>query len=195
LPDSRILLVSFDLTNSVLLEVFTNHYGLVDTNVLAGPFSGQLSNRGGRITLEKSQAPDAVDEGISWIIVDEVVYSAADPWMPSADGTGYSLHRTDPSASAADPASWISAVPSPTSDQLLMPDLLMGNYSFTNGAIHYLALTFNLLPGIDYSLECSTNLTDGAWESFALTNRYGIDIQLTGATNQCEFFRLKREQP
>ena len=111
----HLLLVPFDPeTNAVAMASFTAAYGPTnaDTRML-GPFSGKLGNRGERVALEKPQLPDAPGDGISWCIVDEVVYFDRSPWPSAADGMGSALQRLSREGWGNDPALWIALPPSP----------------------------------------------------------------------------------
>lgn len=70
--------------------------------VVAGAYSGSLSNDGERITL---LAADGA-------VIQDFVYNDADPWPASADGEGYSLVVISPAASTdlSTPLSWRSSV-------------------------------------------------------------------------------------
>jgi len=125
----RILIVDFDPADPVRLAVFESAYstGTLTAGVdIFGPWSGDLSNSGGRVTLEKPQDSDdpANPQDISWIIVDECIYNDYWPWPVDSygvgintgpDGTGGSLHRISTAADASgnDPANWQTATPSP----------------------------------------------------------------------------------
>ena len=52
---------------------------------------------------------------VTWLIVDEVIYSDASPWPAGSDGTGKALRRihTDAAHSGNDPTNWTVATPSP----------------------------------------------------------------------------------
>jgi len=103
----RIVLVSFDPTNTVTRDAFLAAYGLTNGQVrLLGPFEGDLSNEGERLALEKPQAPDAQTEPQSWVIIDEVITFDRAPWNAAADSGGVALQRKDPPGDGNDPASW-----------------------------------------------------------------------------------------
>jgi hypothetical protein len=88
-------------------------------NVL-GPWTGNLSNGGERLALEKPQASDDPlnPADLSWILIDQVTYSDYDPWPVGADGMGHSLTRlypSNPAKSGDDPTNWTAAEPTPGS--------------------------------------------------------------------------------
>lgn len=68
---------------------------------VAGHFTGNLPNGGGRITLLDPQ------EGI----IESVDYDDEDGWSREADGRGRSLERLDLEADPDDPANWTTAGP------------------------------------------------------------------------------------
>ena len=76
---------------------------------LLGPYSGELSNSGERVVLERPQASDdpLLPDDISWIIVDEVIWLDEAPWPNKADGSGLSLVRVG--SAGNDPLSWATA--------------------------------------------------------------------------------------
>ncbi|MEN8127146.1 MAG: lamin tail domain-containing protein [Planctomycetota bacterium] len=116
----RIIIVDFDPADSVRLAAFESAYGTGTLTAgvdIFGPWSGDLSNNGERLTLEKPQdSDDPLDPAaISWIIVDECVYNDYWPWPVEPDGAGDSLNRISSAgvASGNDPANWQSVNPSP----------------------------------------------------------------------------------
>jgi hypothetical protein len=185
----RVLIVPFDPLDSFLSADFSAHYNLAGPVPMFGPFDGKLSNQGGRITLEKPQAPDAFDESISWVIVDELFFSEAEPWMPSADGAGYSLHRVSVDAAAADPGSWRDAVPSPGTGSIVQPDLQIIAFDVSATQADF---DFHLLTDTEYALEYSTNLVEGSWliES-VLENQTNYSLPVVPEAGSV-FYRLNR---
>jgi hypothetical protein len=114
----RLVIVGFDpLVETSRLTSFAAAYGvsLKPGIQLLGPWQGNLSNRGERLALEKSQAGADVTDAAGWVTVDEVVYSDVSPWPAGSDGEGESLRRihTDATHSGNDPANWESVSPSP----------------------------------------------------------------------------------
>lgn len=117
-----ILLVAFNPTDTVALNAFRSAYSVADSVKVLGPYLGRLSNSGGRVTLEFPQAPDAVGDPISWVIVDEVIFHDDVPWSDLADGAGDSLQRTQVFMSGNAPESWVAGEPTPGSIHMDNPD-------------------------------------------------------------------------
>lgn len=103
-----LVVVPFDpVANPTVREQFLTTYGVPGSQVrLLGPYQGQLSDRGDRVALERSQAPDLPGDPTGWVIVDEVVYFDQAPWPAAADGTGRSLQRLSGSMLGTDPGAW-----------------------------------------------------------------------------------------
>lgn len=120
-----LLIVSFDPAATATLSAFMTVYGSSNTPIL-GPYTGKLSNRSDRLSLEKPQAPATLGDPLAWIIEDEVIYGNQTPWPLEANGTGFALRRLSLSQSGNDPANWVSSLPTPLKamdwDQDGMPD-------------------------------------------------------------------------
>ena len=109
-----LLVVSFAPTNTTTLEQFRAAHGITNFNLpILGPYSGKLGNRGDRVALEKPQAPDALGDPVSWVIVDEVIYGNQAPWPTNAHGGGPSLQRLSVIYTGLDPANWAAAAATP----------------------------------------------------------------------------------
>ena len=107
-----LVIVPFDpLINLVARTAFLDAYVLINTQVtMLGPYEGKLSNRGERIALERPQAPEPPAGTVSWVIVDEVIYSDQAPWYLDTDGTGKPLQRNLITTSGNNPGSWVVGV-------------------------------------------------------------------------------------
>ncbi len=116
---AKVIIVGFDPSlpeNAALLADFKTVNNVPGGVAILGPWSGTLENSSERLTLEQPLAPDPPEVDPSWIIAEEVNYANQSPWPNNADGTGYSLQRTDSSSSAhgSDPANWTAASPGGT---------------------------------------------------------------------------------
>ena len=161
-----------------------------EPQLLFGPFSGKLSNQGGRLALEKPLAPDAPGDGISWVIVDEVFYADNIPWATTPDGFGNSLHRMVVSGVGADPASWSAGSPSPGAGSVTHPDMVL-QISNSNGQ---LKVGFELLPWFAYTLEYKTNSLANPWLPYAAVTHPSSEQLINLPTSASPvFFRLRRD--
>ena len=107
----QLWLVPFDPAaepQSKAMFCFTYTLNAVSVRLL-GPYSGDLSDSGERLALERPQAADdpLLPEDISWIIVDEITWLDEVPWPHQADGTGLALLRCG--SAGNDPQSWTTA--------------------------------------------------------------------------------------
>lgn len=111
-----LLVVSFDPAVAADLNAFLSAYGLKAGAVtILGPYTGNLSNLGERIALEKLLEVDPADGSLAWAIVDEVIYFDRFPWTPNADGTGMSLQRISTNTPGNAPDNWNPNSPTPGS--------------------------------------------------------------------------------
>lgn len=94
-PGQRFILVSN-------IDAFQIRYPGVSSSLIAGEFSGSLSNGGEQITLQASD--NSVVRGFT--------YDDKSPWPESPDGDGFSLTLIDPGGGPdhADPFSWRASV-------------------------------------------------------------------------------------
>ena len=155
-----LVVVSFHPTNAALRADFLAAYGLAEGAIsLTGAWEGKLSNRGGRVALERPQAADLPGDLPSWVIVDEVFYFDRRPWPSTADASGQSLHVMGPNATACDGAMWEGALPSPGSLDVAPHDAAL--------RIEDVGSTFLLrwdpLPGVPYQVEWRADLDGPIW--------------------------------
>jgi hypothetical protein len=108
-----LLLVNFDPAEADLLENFRARYRVRADLPILGPYEGNLSNSGERVSLEKPQAPVEPGGPVVWVLIDEVIYFDRDPWPREADANGASLHRLRSDRSGNDPGNWVAAMPAP----------------------------------------------------------------------------------
>ncbi len=117
----RLIIVGFDpALETTRLNNFIAAYNTPSLTAgveIVGPCSGNLSNSGERLALERPLAPDQPGQSVCWVIVDEVIYADVPPWPEAADGTGDVLQRVfaDQYYSGSDPANWQAALPTPGS--------------------------------------------------------------------------------
>ncbi|MEW6236978.1 MAG: lamin tail domain-containing protein [Candidatus Omnitrophota bacterium] len=113
-PQGRLLVVNFDPQNEADRKAFKQKYNINLVGILiAGPYTGKLSNIGERVSLEKPLSVDALGQPDSWAIVDEVVYFTQSPWPSLPEAGGESLQRISAAQSGNNPANWKTAKPTP----------------------------------------------------------------------------------
>lgn len=110
----RLLVLGFDPaapSNATLRSEFLAQFSLSPTQPLAGPFSPKLPNDTASVELAKPGTPAG---GVTpFILVDKVEYADDTPWIPAADGGGFSLQRISCSIIGNDPTNWSAAAPTP----------------------------------------------------------------------------------
>ncbi len=115
----RLIVVDFDpVTETAMLDAFEAAYGtgeLTPGTDIVGGWSGNLSNGGEKVALEKPEAGDLPGDPDFWVIVDEVIYADVHPWPTAPDGLGDALQRQSTSAgvSGNDPTNWAGGTPTP----------------------------------------------------------------------------------
>jgi hypothetical protein len=108
-----LLVASFNpATNAAQLAAFKSLYGITDSNLrILGPYNGKLANNSDRLALERPQHPDATNDTVNWVIVDEVLYADQSPWPCGSDGTANSLQRLNALNHGSDPLNWSAEPP------------------------------------------------------------------------------------
>ncbi len=151
-------IVAFDPADAVAVSNFLAAHNLLGTlPLLLGPCDGRLSNTGERLALERPQAPDAAGGSVSWVTVDEVIYSSTAPW-PDASANGAALHRLDLRHSGNDPLNWTAQPASLSNPEIMVTSPWTGSrmlIPFTHtatavvdtnkldGALHYVEFFLN----------------------------------------------------
>ena len=109
-----LIVVSFDAAaNAALAAAFRAHYGLGAGTPLVGGYTGQLSDSGERVVLQRPDAPPPDDPAfIPRLTEDEVQYATLTDW-PDASGNGQSLQRTGLSTLGSLATAWNGATASP----------------------------------------------------------------------------------
>ena len=122
-PNQAIVVVSFNpekLGNTSKANAFRSHYGLDESVVVIGGYSGQLSDSGQRIQLQR---PDVTATPVIHYYEDEVTFDDRDPWPTSADGFGDSLQRLAMTDFGNAATSWQASQPTPGNVETRSADL------------------------------------------------------------------------
>ena len=100
--------------NAEKLAAFRAHYGLSEQTRVAGGYSGSLSDREGRVRLQRREVfAVQPEEIIGYVVQDEVIYADRQSWPPSADGQGDSLQRRSRTSLGNDATQWGAAPATP----------------------------------------------------------------------------------
>jgi len=119
-PLSTLVVISFNPDNpekpenADRLVTFRDTYGIDESVVIVGGYSGRLENRGEAIQLKMPQAAPANDLSFTpHTVVDHVRYDNTPAWPQGANDGGQALHRTEIDDFGSLPSSWVGAAPSP----------------------------------------------------------------------------------
>jgi len=101
--------------------LFRLKWSVPDSVLVFGPATGNLSDTGERLELQRPDSPDWVTNQVGtvsivvpYITVEEVQYLERAPWPAAAAGSGASLERIQADRFADDPANWRAAVAGPS---------------------------------------------------------------------------------
>ena len=150
-----LLLVNFDPADAELLGAFRALYRVRPDLPVLGPYAGNLSNSGERVSLIKPQPTDHPADPVSWVLIDEVIYFDRAPWPREPDGEGASLHRIWWDGSGNDPANWLAVAPAP------------GGTRFGEGNLPVAPETLSAVPGLQrIALEWTRSPTATAYRVY-----------------------------
>lgn len=109
-----LLVVPFDLSDTVALAAFNAAYSIPTNAVMIGGYSGKLGDGGDRVQLERPDSPPLEEPTFTpYILQDEVNYNDSDGWPADADGLGQSLTRVVGRNYGNAAGSWVAGTPSP----------------------------------------------------------------------------------
>jgi hypothetical protein len=103
--------------------IFRQHANLPASIPVYGPFSGNLQDNGELLELVRPDGVDFETNGVvvtpvvPYVVIDAVRYGNQTPWPTTANGTGSSIERMNPSLFGDDPQNW-RASPGTTSPGL-----------------------------------------------------------------------------
>lgn len=162
LPNTSILVVSFDPANAAQREAFIGKYGLFTNVALFGPYRGKLDNSRESIELYKPDAPNG--DRVPYILIERVEYSDSAPWPLGADGTGAGLKRVALSTYGNDPTNWVSFA----SLQIQAHPRNFAGRPGTNVTFSVTAIGSGTLT---YQWQVNgTNITDATGRTYSITN-------------------------
>lgn len=90
---------------------FRAKYGVSNSVVILGPYSGSLDNSGENLELQQPDTPNT--NAVPYVTVEAVRYNDKLPWPAGADGAGLSLQRTFAWSYGNEPLNWLAAAPTP----------------------------------------------------------------------------------
>jgi hypothetical protein len=93
---------------------FQSTYAIEPDAEIVGGYTGQLSNTGEDLQLERAGIPPPSYPGFpTYWVEDKVVYDSLPPWSQAANGEGYSLNRNASGLFGSLPENWRGAPPTP----------------------------------------------------------------------------------
>ena len=119
LGNSVLVVLSFDpsdVLNTDKTTGFRDHYGIDNSVILIGGYSGSLNDSGETIQLMRPDSPAANEpDFFPMLIEDTVTYSNISPWVTEPAGTGSSLTRVNLTAWGEDAGNFGADGPTPGS--------------------------------------------------------------------------------
>jgi hypothetical protein len=193
-PGELLVVVDFDPSDSALVQQFWARFGADTPRCrLQGPFANRLSDASDRVAVERPQAPDEPDEAVSWVTMDEVIYSSYSPWPTNARSAGLSLQRTGLAQGPMDPQAWLGLNATPGETQL---NLVKPTIRFEPPLAHkddHLTLLLSGGGAASLQIEASDDLIE--WSTVSTHTSTGALITVeVGPLNgiQHRFYRARR---
>ena len=109
-------MVGFDPANATAAAAFRAQNFVPNSVPLYGPWRKSLDNANDSVELRRPDVPTT--NGVAYILVERIKYSAMAPWPGGADGFGLTLQRIVPSSYGNDPTNWVAAAPSAGSNYI-----------------------------------------------------------------------------
>ena len=118
-----VLLVDFDpFRQREELDWFRDTYQVPDGIPILGPWTGELDANKGTLQLWKPdppQLPPRPDAGfVPYVLVEQVQYQAAPPWLWASASPGHSLQRASLRGFGNEPLHWFTGPPTPGSTHI-----------------------------------------------------------------------------
>lgn len=157
-----------------------------------GPWSGMLDNVGDAVKLRRPASPEP-DGTVPYVLTDKVDYRPGAPWPVTTNGVP--LEKAVLDAYGNEPAAWRAGAPGGTPG-VVADGRREGKglgIAVKQGAV---AAYWAVLPGVDYSVQYTSNLVSGAWEVLSVQRTNGISIEVDdrppGPLSPAGFYRLRR---
>ena len=166
--------------------------GVPGTVTVLGPWSGMLDNAGDALKLRRPVDPEP-DGTVPYVLADKVDYRPYAPWPRTTNGVP--LEKAVLDAYGNEPAAWRAGLAGGT------PGIVTARS--TEGAALRIeveqgevATRWVVLPGVDYSVQFTSNLVSGAWQELDIRQTNGIAVEVNdvgpGSTVPSRFYRIRR---
>jgi len=178
-PHAALIVVPFDICETVKLNDFCNAYGIGPATVqIVGGYRDVLDNGGERVQLQRGdESPLDEPDFIPRLIEDEVRYDDDPPWPIEADGTGRSLNRVATDAWGNDAASWTTASASPGTVLASGEAQVVGRYVFYDNCAGFGPTDDNAIALDKTALRPGENAAMANYTSYVLgINGVMVDI-------------------
>jgi len=175
---ATIVVTKFDpTTNSAKASAFGDFYDINSSVILAGGYSGRLSNSWGLVRLQAPDAPPVNDPtNISHVDVDRMLYDDQGVFT-TTDGDGDSVNRIGSNVAGLNPANYDTASPTPGAVNLVTtgPTIASMIRDGNNGARP------DLIDSIEIVFDSDVNVSRNDL-TFSNLTAGGTSVNLTGVT-------------